>query len=650
AALFGPGASNPRAMLAATPSQPAGESGGSPPLRFLETDEPSLEPPTPAPSGRTDLLSEFAAAGAADAIDVRELLSKNPAVTNPGFTDVPKRRPAVRPPAPPPTPANGSPSDSLEDIVAKARPVIPKAAPRKEDTTAGDRSKSKTKPPFAEASASSPAVTAPPAEAPPSRPEGPGFFQRTPVVALAFGFVGALLAVLGGLGWLVGSGRLDLGPLSRLLRKAPQVQVLEQRLWSGSRRDLESLVAEIERMPESERTLPEVASLRARATLRLGELVQGPRERWVTSADQILRILPKDRSEHPSVQLAWAELEIARGDFEAARKRAEALSSSTVPRIPLEARFVKGLADLREGRNFGAAIESLGAAVLGLPDNTVVRMALAETLLRVSNYKEARDQAEKAVAFSPESSGAWRLKARACAALADLPCAELAWSKAAAADPQDSEAALGEGEFHWQDKKDGPAAAARLKKIAENPAWADQTRARARAYFLLGEIATAGGKPEEAQGYYEKVRAIDSAYPGLASRAGSLAASAAGKGQQSANPKAEGKAALRKGQFRAAIRWLEQAVEKDAKDGEVLADLGLAYLQIDQTDKARRSFEKALSLDPENVTALRWLGQIYSTTERKAEAVQMFKKFLKLAPKHPDAPLVQALLKRIEKK
>ncbi|MCB0218374.1 MAG: response regulator [Chrysiogenetes bacterium] len=623
------------------------EQGATPPMITMASAQPAQpsnvvefpsQPPEPASEPAGSMPDDFGdSAGEVSAVSVRDLLASTHVSPAPVPASVPQ--PAAA---------------SMEDIAAQAEARAlsqppPPPPPEETDEEATEPS----------AEMPSPRVAAPHAQKSGRQDKvyevedevklvSPKPWQRHPAL---FAGVGGALGVL-----LLIAGAAAFGLLAPLGvpaliggSSAPNLKPIEAQVALHVPAALQGAVAKIDGFSESQETLPEVAALKARALLRLGMLednVGGA----LKDADSALRLVDDAGQRTPVVQVTWAELDVLRGRFDDARKRAQPFLSASDSATAGWAAYVSGLADLREGKNLGQAIELLGSAERALPGSVAVALALSEALLRVSDYDKAREQASRAASESARSAEAQELLARACAALRDRDCARGAWDRAVSLAPDNAQFALGQASNLWQEEKNAGEAGAKLKSIVSNENWKDESEVRARAYFLLGEIAAAGGDNDAARDYYEKVQAIDSGYPGLSSRLAALRpARRPAPKPAPVDPATEGRRLLRKGQYRAAIPFLQKAVLQDSRDAELFSELGNAYLQIDESDSARRSFERALKLDRNNATALRWLGQLYSTAGEREQAAVMFERFLKVAPTHPDAPLVRALLRRIER-
>lgn len=69
-----------------------------------------------------------------------------------------------------------------------------------------------------------------------------------------------------------------------------------------------------------------------------------------------------------------------------------------------------------------------------------------------------------------------------------------------------------------------------------------------------------------------------------------------------------------------AIPWLEKVIAKQPKNADALNELGYAYREVDEFEKALVNYDKALAIDPEHVGALNYLGMLYVETGKTAKA------------------------------
>ncbi|NOZ05926.1 MAG: tetratricopeptide repeat protein [Chloroflexi bacterium] len=93
-----------------------------------------------------------------------------------------------------------------------------------------------------------------------------------------------------------------------------------------------------------------------------------------------------------------------------------------------------------------------------------------------------------------------------------------------------------------------------------------------------------------------------------------------------------GKDALKGGKTSEAIQQLEQAVTTNPESVEALFNLGNAYMDAEQFDKAIASFQSVLALEPKHADARSNLGVAYYRKGDMKQAVEAFQKAVELSP------------------
>jgi tetratricopeptide (TPR) repeat protein len=83
------------------------------------------------------------------------------------------------------------------------------------------------------------------------------------------------------------------------------------------------------------------------------------------------------------------------------------------------------------------------------------------------------------------------------------------------------------------------------------------------------------------------------------------------------------------GDYKAAIKLFDKAIQKDPKLKEAYIQRGLCYENIDQDDKAINDYNSLLSFDPSNTTAFYYIGLIKYKQKKFDEAIQFYNKALK---------------------
>ncbi len=94
---------------------------------------------------------------------------------------------------------------------------------------------------------------------------------------------------------------------------------------------------------------------------------------------------------------------------------------------------------------------------------------------------------------------------------------------------------------------------------------------------------------------------------------------------------------LRLGDARGAVEALSRAVQIDARNPELHANLGAALRTAGEIGKARATLERALALKPDHVPALINLANVASDTGDYDAAATQYRRALVLSPAHPGA-------------
>ena len=82
------------------------------------------------------------------------------------------------------------------------------------------------------------------------------------------------------------------------------------------------------------------------------------------------------------------------------------------------------------------------------------------------------------------------------------------------------------------------------------------------------------------------------------------------------------------------IASLEDAADKNPQNAEAWRQLGNAYFDSDQYEKAIGAYEKSLSIEPGNPNVLTDLGVMYRRSKQPRKAVEMFSKAMDFDPTH----------------
>ena len=94
-----------------------------------------------------------------------------------------------------------------------------------------------------------------------------------------------------------------------------------------------------------------------------------------------------------------------------------------------------------------------------------------------------------------------------------------------------------------------------------------------------------------------------------------------------------------------AIPWYEAALRLNAKDANVSTDLGVAYYQMNQPDRALEQFAHSLSVDPAHVKTLLNVGIVRAFGKQDLEgATAAWRQVVELAPSSQEARIAQRAL------
>jgi tetratricopeptide (TPR) repeat protein len=86
------------------------------------------------------------------------------------------------------------------------------------------------------------------------------------------------------------------------------------------------------------------------------------------------------------------------------------------------------------------------------------------------------------------------------------------------------------------------------------------------------------------------------------------------------------------GKYIEAIEAFQSAIKKDSKSTGAYNGLGVAYMKLQEYEKAEIALKKALGIEPDSAWVHSNLGLMYSETGRYEEAVSAFKEALKVNP------------------
>jgi len=89
-----------------------------------------------------------------------------------------------------------------------------------------------------------------------------------------------------------------------------------------------------------------------------------------------------------------------------------------------------------------------------------------------------------------------------------------------------------------------------------------------------------------------------------------------------------------KGKYRQSMEKFMQAMEAGHEPGIIYLSLGVAYLKINDRDRAIRDLDKAIEIDAGNATAFYYRGTAFMLKEDYARAVSDFSRAIEIHPEH----------------
>ena len=87
-----------------------------------------------------------------------------------------------------------------------------------------------------------------------------------------------------------------------------------------------------------------------------------------------------------------------------------------------------------------------------------------------------------------------------------------------------------------------------------------------------------------------------------------------------------------------AITRYEHALRIDGRNADLHADLGIAYRNVGQVDRALGEFRKAMDINPMHQNARFNMGIVYASDKKDyPAAIRVWKELLRIAPNHVEA-------------
>jgi tetratricopeptide (TPR) repeat protein len=272
-----------------------------------------------------------------------------------------------------------------------------------------------------------------------------------------------------------------------------------------------------------------------------------------------------------------------------------------------------------EAESFDTAIEVLRSAVALAPNDMKLRNLLGTAYLNKGESAAALAQFEKVLARDPANQLAQYSRAQI---LADMNQNEKALAdaeKVVAANPDYLPGRTLLAKILVRLKQCGRAAEV-LRPAASLPALDTQ------ALFLLGNAYECAGEPE------------------LAARARDEFAAASQADRKRAEDETQSKHLVeqanelaRQNRFSEALALLEQALEKNPRNGFAYSQIAKIYFSMKQADSAQEAIAKALAIQPYQPDFLYVAGVIAAEQGNHEEALAAFERVTQVNPKEADA-------------
>lgn len=97
-------------------------------------------------------------------------------------------------------------------------------------------------------------------------------------------------------------------------------------------------------------------------------------------------------------------------------------------------------------------------------------------------------------------------------------------------------------------------------------------------------------------------------------------------------------------EYREALKWYNEAIEKDPSLSDAYFNRGLVYVAIDKNPEALADFEKAVELDSNFAAAYRQIGDIQLQNKEFSKALSAYQISLKIEPKNVEAKINEGVV------
>jgi len=287
---------------------------------------------------------------------------------------------------------------------------------------------------------------------------------------------------------------------------------------------------------------------------------------------------------------------------------------------PRSAAAAKALGNFEiEAQSYDSAITALRAAVALAPDDLEARNFLASAYQSKGDAPAALTQLDYVLAHDPQNGLALYLRGQIHADAGDDKRALADAEKLIGVRPDYLPARVLLGKVLIRLKE--CARAAQVLRRAQNGPLLDT-----RALFLLANAYECAGDPESAKAARDEFAAASEADRTRAENE-----------TQSKHLTEQANDRARQNQFAQALDVLQQAIEKDPKNGFAYSQQAKIYFSRHETDRAREAIQRALALQPYQPDFLYVAGVIAENDGKTDDALGYFEQVTQVNPKEADA-------------
>lgn len=307
-------------------------------------------------------------------------------------------------------------------------------------------------------------------------------------------------------------------------------------------------------------------------------------------------------------RIALARVAVKSGtepDIVEARKLLEevAQQSADVAKNPLYL-LVSGLTFVAAG-DIARAKEFLQAAVTSKENTFAASAGLAACAIIEGDFASASKRLVDAIKASPFAPGPWNTLGLLYLAAGRIGCAEKAFACAFERSPISAEARAGQALCVFAAQRLDNAIAIAKEAVKINPR-------SPSALLTLGRLLLEKDMLDDAE---KNLKAALAAAPDFSESGLAL-----------------GVLAIRKRNFQQAVAYLERIAPRYSARPDARSALGIAYLGLNELDKAEREFRTVLRMDEKNIVALNGLAYLSYVNRRMSEAARRLSEVQKIDP------------------